>query len=540
MSIFDNLILRIHGYTDYVDIGTCYQHGTHVTQDSDRAKEFYLLAASDGNYKGYTSLSDIYNLEGNQTESLYYKAKAMVALKYWQFAIETYEQAAALNHANAMIELANILLEDHQHHGITINADVDAALNWLRQAAKSGRKAALHQLENFPVGPHKIKAEMVFAQMHETGEINNKVNVKKALAIYQECSSCGHNDALYRMGQIFEQGRGESIIDLEKSFEFYLKAAKSGHKLSLDALGMQALTNLNFELMLKLATVYFVYLKEPHKSATWLKLAFEWGNNEIKKTVIDVVKLNPELVCPLASLCKEVNVKPQTPFDIAERFMVYDDDVAYKLAYQFYAIAALVNHPRALTILHSSANANNPIAQFSLATEYWLAKKEVIKAIDWCLLATDQQYAPAIEFINTYKFTAKEYMYLASRYEQGETKDVTRAIGYYEKAIGLDYKDAAFNLGQFLLAEYNSNPSHPTISLTQLFRSFMTAYKLGRKDALPILKDLSPKLKAYTESLQHKLNTPATNSNRLFTNVPAQAPHTQPPSTRPPPTNPFI
>ena len=764
MVYLDYLLLRIYGYSENVDIGICYQYGKHVSQNIETAKRYYLLGANEDDHKAYSRLCDLYKLEGNPAESFYYKGKTLVHLNYWQNAIDAFKEAAALNHAKSMKELGLLLLADHDDHGTRIKANVDAALDWLRQAAKAGNNDALQKLQHFPAGPNKAKADMILAQMYEAEEINNEDPIREAYTLYLKCSNAGNHDATHRMGHIRELGLGNFILDIEGSFELYLKGAKAQHQPCINALERLASVNRNAEQIIAVANLYFTNLKVPVTAATWLKQALDWGNNELNKKIDDFLKVNPDLAYQVALLyevakkrshsqypyyamaakqthaaafaklnndadnksvdaifhlglmyrsqhkwdqaiqtftkgaelgdtasihqltfiysadrkihgssqvlkkditlrvywlrkaapknstalkvlvdlskteptastalasmyeggeidglkdfsqvldnlklastqndidasfrlgeiyqnglhgeaislqesfnyysvsakqkhaeslaaIEEVVAKlnddnstlqlgiiyqafadkeseaiatfiklvlkgvddamqhlkklvqngPETAFEIAKQFKSYYNDVADEHAYYFYALAAKENQAAALTTLQDAANENIAYAQSNLGALYWLSKNETLKAIDWCILAAVQQNKLAIKFLNTYGFSANQDAYIASKYEQGETKDVTLAIAYYEKAIARNNKDAAFNLGQFLLAEYNSNLASQTITLTRIFNCFVTAYKLGRKDALIILEGMGPELDANSKAILGKLYSP--------------------------------
>ncbi|MBR7074301.1 MAG: SEL1-like repeat protein [Oscillospiraceae bacterium] len=94
----------------------------------------------------------------------------------------------------------------------------EKALEWYEKAADAGSAGALYKI----------------GEMYEDGRGVTQ-DYKKALAYYTQAADAGSSSAMFQLGRMAELGRGMTT-DYEQAFLWYQKAAEAGHKMAMNNL----------------------------------------------------------------------------------------------------------------------------------------------------------------------------------------------------------------------------------------------------------------------------------------------------------------
>ncbi|MFM2322356.1 MAG: hypothetical protein RLZZ225_509 [Pseudomonadota bacterium] len=186
-----------------------------------------------------------------------------------------------------------------------------------------------------------------------------------------------------------------------------------------------------------------------------------------------------------------------------------------EIAYSYFAKAMLNAHALSREYLESLARLGNVKAQYALAYTYY-CQQCFDKAIHWCLLAVEQHYAPAIDFLKTTVFTSEHYLLIAKSYEQGRegiAKNSDLALFFYEKSYAAGSKEVAFHLGQ--LYQLPSESGGEARDPKKAYECFIKAAQWGCLEAEIMLNQLGIKADPDRQlNLGHMYRDPPFN-NRL-------------------------
>lgn len=164
-----------------------------------------------------------------------------------------------------------------------------------------------------------------------------------------------------------------------------------------------------------------------------------------------------------------------------------------KQAFKYYACAALQNHPDAKTHLEQLARSGNPQAQFALGHEYYRFIPNTLDTVYWCTSAAIQEHEQALSYLSNTQLDATIYFKIALQFEAAEMnprENLTRAIEFYTKAMALNHKDAAMQLGRFYLVDHGEIKKNPE----KAFSCLMKATTLGHPDSLNPLETLADEM----------------------------------------------
>lgn len=192
---------------------------------------------------------------------------------------------------------------------------------------------------------------------------------------------------------------------------------------------------------------------------------------------------------------------------------MYENDTSLQdhlqKACDYYAIGIQYNHRESIEAVNTLAQGGIKEAQYVLGVEFYYNKKKLeVEAINWCLSALEQQYAPAKTFLFEAPFSLECYLMLARRYEQGDEikKSKNSALIFYKKAYDLDSKEAAFRLGQL----------YESINMKQAFDYYKKAARQGDEAAIEAMIKSAEQLnddnlrykigQLYLEMSIHRLN----------------------------------
>lgn len=277
------------------------------------AETYYKLAAAEGNpnailhlvylyKKGFvnapseTAVDDLFSYAQNIMLERINEGKCSALYRFGKLylldrivdknevvAAEWLAAAAQAGHVKAMLDLATLYRK-----GIGVNYDQDEAITLWKAAASEGAKDAMFELgfadalgdgvdKNFyraiewltqAAQRKHLKATVMLADIY-TGAFGDE-NIDSTLALKWLLQAAqdplAKPDISYRVGEAYKYGRGTER-NLEKSFEYFERAAKAGNKDAAQELANAYRFGWGVE-------------QQPIKSLKFTRLASNWGNDK--------------------------------------------------------------------------------------------------------------------------------------------------------------------------------------------------------------------------------------------------------------------
>lgn len=209
-------------------LGTAYQYGLGVEQDSKTAEYWLKLAAGYGDPEAQTQLGVLYL----QPEFASSRAQS----------VRWFLRAAADGYANAEHNLGLLYLL-----GIGVTADREQAIHWFRRASQHGSapsranlgvllvnsKDAADQKEGFDLVNAAAKAgsgdaENALGYCYQFGA-GTDVDAGKAFAMYKVAAEHGNWNAMVNLAEIYRTGAGAEK-NVAEAFRWYSKACDLGER----------------------------------------------------------------------------------------------------------------------------------------------------------------------------------------------------------------------------------------------------------------------------------------------------------------------
>lgn len=229
----DKAIERVSWYsmaTDQGDrsamynLGRCYQNGTGVPKDIEKAFEWYTQAAKQEHADAQYELSCIYlNREDRETELHWLRLaadngsdKAMTRLGYYygigeivekdlNRAFQLYIKAAEKGNKIAQYDVGL-----YYQNGYSVEKNTEKAIEWYTRSAKQEYSDAQYKLSCIYLERKDRETELYWLRL---------------------AADNGYNDAMNRLGCYY--GSGEVVEqDRNRAFELFLKAAQKGNKVA--------------------------------------------------------------------------------------------------------------------------------------------------------------------------------------------------------------------------------------------------------------------------------------------------------------------
>ena len=223
-----------------------YANGTGFRKDADKARRWYLMAASKGHADAQAALGDIY-LQKDTKE-----------------AAKWYLKAAERGNREAQYMLGNLYSDGK----IDSSDPKSEAQKWYRQAADNGHVEAMFKCgrireaakEGHPEAMYMVALEVAAAQRYDLFAGDNAIEMfrkarqcgsKKASEVcsqydkmreYAKAAKAGDPEAQYRMGLCYERMEGKGFSQM--SLLLFTKAAQRKHEGAMQKLGARALSGI--------------------------------------------------------------------------------------------------------------------------------------------------------------------------------------------------------------------------------------------------------------------------------------------------------
>ena len=393
-----------------------------------------------------------------------------VACKYYSIAMQSNDKESydsLVNLATKGCSEAQYIIGVKDYHN---KQNVEKAIYWCLLAAEQKHSQAITYLfdTTFSV-EHYLRIAKAYREGTEV-----RKNMVSAIKFYEKASALNSNEATLCLGQLYHptllsQELRLPVCDPHKSFSYFSILAKQKNETALNIMNDIVEQYKDNQLKFELAIIYLEVFDNSLMGLSYLKCLAESGFNIAIEQFIALVFSNPDYAYQVAQL--------------------YEKEGNLEKAFRCYAIAMVKNHEASHEILKSKLTLNDSEAQYAIGYYYYDSIHQKENAINWCLLAAEQQHKKAINYLFNTKFAAEHYFYIAQKYEQGNqiSKNLRSSIEFYKKACALDHKDAALRLGQ--LSQLNCNDSDDFKDLIEksdqsTFDYYLIAAKQKDKSAL--------------------------------------------------------
>ncbi|MEM9279267.1 MAG: tetratricopeptide repeat protein [Pseudomonadota bacterium] len=181
-------------------IGWQYAYGNPRTRSYEKANEWFLKSANNGNLKAQYSLGYAYR-KGNGVK------KDNQQAMYW------YKQAAGEGYVKAQYSVAHM-----HYYGIGMPKDYTKAFEWYGRAAEQDY----------------TRAHVAMGLMYRFGR-GTGVSYSKALFHFERAADSEYHQAFYQLGLMHEKGQGVPL-SLELAYEFQMQAQALNYKYAKKAI----------------------------------------------------------------------------------------------------------------------------------------------------------------------------------------------------------------------------------------------------------------------------------------------------------------
>lgn len=269
-------------------LGLQYLYGQGVPQNHEQAARYLRIAAEQGIAAAQTALAEILLPENSKEALVWFQtaseqgdnnAHAALAELYLLGRYVERNSEAARSHAEAAAQFrhpeALRLLGDIYSYGLGVDADSDTARGYYRQAAEAGSMAAYQKL----VSDSALHDRQNYKRIKETALQHQKLE-----QLYQQAFASYHG-----LNQ---------MQDYSEAFEFYLQAAKLGHRRAQTDLGMMYYSGKGVEEDTAQAAYWFGCAAESNDATAQYSLACLYFNGEgIERNIAKACALLEVAIC---------------------------------------------------------------------------------------------------------------------------------------------------------------------------------------------------------------------------------------------------
>ena len=540
--MFDDITLYFKGYRDPFSKAECYENGTHVSVNFTKALTLYRQAMAQGDARGYYRIGRWYQAEGNvyrsltayyggavrnhgpsrqalevyvaeeNVEAIFLLGMVMARNSNWERAIALYNQAANMEHPDAMFNLGRIY-----HRGITgtvtIEIDLNVALGWYRRAADNGSKYALNEL--VVLSSENGEAEFNLAEMYRLGQGGLYPHMERAVEVYGQSSEFGEPRASFYLGQLYENGADSVDPNRLRSFSYYALAARQEHPNTHEYLTQQA-TEGDADAQYALGYHYYREIENIREAVRWCVMA-EMREHAEARTYLTLTEFDADILFLIAAQydADEANLLRNTL--IARDFYVratklnetrsafclgrlYENgkgglEQNRSKAFRFYARSARQEYTEAKERLEQLVALGDAEAQYAYGYHYHRKLNAVAEAVRFCVMAEMQGHELALDYLTKTKFDKSTLLQIAHQYEADTInpgRSTSRALEFYVRIAELGDSDIAFYLAQF----YQVSHVGVVKNLTLSFDFYVRAARLGDQDARIPLERLGEEVSA--------------------------------------------
>ncbi len=285
--------------------------------------------------------------------------------------------------------------------GKGVPKDFELGMKWLREAAANGDASAMYRL----------------GQIHDEGQGDTEPDLKTAVKWYEAASDAGDRDAQFAFGCICASPKNRWSSDA-RAAELFEKAAEQGHAEAAYQLGMMLAYGQGID-------------RDPSRAAYWLERACEGG---YQQAMVDY-----------ANMCFEGRVLPQNYATAAKWFTTAADQCN---GYAQYALGCMYgsgyffeqDDGKAVEYFRSAAEGSEPNSQYCLGCMLYEGRgcaKDPEEAAMWFDQAAEQGHPGAMSFLGMLKITG-------TRTE----KDVEGGLKLLQDTADAGYFEAQYYLGK--------------------------------------------------------------------------------------------
>lgn len=221
----------------------CYQFGAGVTEDKEKALQYYYTAAQAGHADAQCEVAEAYLRGINGVDQNFSEAHKYINAAAQQESPRAYK-----------------LLADIYYYGLGVDEDNEKAAEWYKKAVDAGNLDAISQLAymylyGIGVGENEPKAFQLYKQAadselssgysglgkcYENGYGCTK-SIPTAVTYYKKAADKNNNYSLHRLYFIYKDGEGVTK-DTQAAIQYLRQAADNGYNSALYSLGYEYLT----------------------------------------------------------------------------------------------------------------------------------------------------------------------------------------------------------------------------------------------------------------------------------------------------------
>lgn len=371
----------------------------------------------------------------------YHLGQLFEQLLAWESVIACYKKAIEIGKTSAMYDLGRVYQRDrYSNRTLVVRGNQQQTLHWYRQAITNGEQRALNELKEQATNNRQIAR--CLGEIYETGGVNFRQNIIKALTYYQIASDLGDEGASYILANQYEQ---RANFDPHKAFYYYAQAALQGHHEANEYLVNQASTG-TAEAQYVLGYFYYLPRQDMQACIQWCVKAAQ-QNHVLAKKYITQTAFPADILHYLGQIYEQGDLIPKQ-LDIALNY--------YQQAAEKKHVPAILR----LAVLYQSDELD--------------ANKSDRQSFNYFKQAVALGASPEILYQN------------GQQYEQGKVvpKQPDLAINYYAEAAQKDYLPAVLRLAEL----YQGNQLGIATDNKKAFSYYKQAALLGCSQALIALQ----------------------------------------------------
>lgn len=270
------------------------------------------------------------------TTAHHYLGEVLIWTNQWLDAKYHLEQAYETRYPETILALAELYKEGrvNQSGQVVIPRDTKKVNDYLQEALECGDAAvqqqALKKLELYAEGKYAA-ACVALAQFYESSGNKNKENINRIIRYYEQAYQFGDTHSLNYLAENFYTGNALFKKNIEKAFAYYLQGINDNRLDALDKLETCAVEISTGHAEYEIAVIY-QHKREPDTVVLpWYIKSAQKGFNKAQQQLSLYVKSDGHKACIIAQQ--------------------YEHLGAYRVAFDYYFLAASQKHQAALTSL---------------------------------------------------------------------------------------------------------------------------------------------------------------------------------------------
>lgn len=444
----------------YLNIANQYAKSTTIKKNSQAAMQFYKKAIKAGDVEAEFHLGEFYLNEHSLTDNI-------------NCGISQFINLAQRNHATALTRLEELANAGHVKAQVYLGCE-RGNIRWALLAAKQNSEPATEYLR---ATSFKATTCVDIATLYTNDEAVRDINA--AIEFYTRAVNLDDNSAALKLAELYD-AHSELEDHKNKAIHAYIKAAQLGSSAAVEILEKLA-QNGSAQAQYGLGCEYYNLINKNTESIYWVMQAADQGHKpaihylDMTEFTVEQLKLIARRyqlgdgVDKNTSLAKNFYTRAAKLLDHEAAYLlgeIYLQENEVDKSLDAFENAAKWGNPSAVEKIESLATVGNPRAQL-IKANYYHSQQQYSKAIQFALIAADQEYRAAIDYLAESNFPAEWLREIATRYSKGDKCKQNReaAIKFYEKAIKVNDYESAYLLAKLYIQECDPGKASPYLML---------------------------------------------------------------------------